>query len=59
MTTPRKPDPERAVTAALAGVRLSGGEPSPEAIELARRVACGEITGDEAVAEHIRAVLGE
>ncbi len=58
MSAPPTPDPQRAVNAALAGVRLSGGEPTPEAIELAHRVAAGDMTADDAVAARIRAVLG-
>lgn len=58
MTTPRTPDPQRAIAAALAAVRVAGGEPTPEAIDLAHRVAAGDISSDDAVAERIRAVLG-
>lgn len=36
---------------ALGSVRLEGGEPDAHAIELADRVARGEVGGDEAVAE--------
>ena len=59
--TPCPPEPQRAVVdAAAAAVRLSGGEPCAEVIKLARRVAVGELAGDDkAIALQSLAVLGK
>lgn len=48
-------DPADAVNAALAAVRLAGGDVDEDAIERARKVATGRLTGDEAVAEILAA----
>lgn len=48
-------DPADAVNAALAAVRLAGSDVDEDAIERARKVATGQVTGDEAVAEILAA----
>ncbi|MCK9901354.1 antitoxin VbhA family protein [Frankia sp. Cpl3] len=42
---------ERVVRETVGSMRLSGFEPSPEAVDRFYRLARGEITADEAVAE--------
>lgn len=58
MATPTTVPPvrvQRAVAQMVAGQRMAAAEPSEADVEIARRQAAGELTGDEAAAEAITA----
>lgn len=40
---------ERELAAVVAGQRMAGAEPSPEDLEVGRRILTGEVTADDAV----------
>lgn len=58
MSTRISPTTEQALAGAVAGHRMAGMEPSPEAVEIARRFADGALTRDQALAG-IRAAVRE
>lgn len=57
--TEQRRTPDDVVAQAIGGVELAGGQPSDEAIALARQVAAGEIDADTAVAQRIRDILAD
>lgn len=58
MSTRIRPTTDQALAGAVAGHRMAGMEPSPEAVEITRRFADGLLTRDQALAE-IRAAVRE
>lgn len=57
MSTRIGPTTEQALAGALAGHRMAGMEPSPDAVEISRQFADGKLTREQALAKIRNAVL--